>query len=92
MKHIVTAVDEWAKGLRPTLMVTVEPDRGGRVTAATLAVKFLAWALPALAAAHWITSLAAGYVVAASVCLVLSRVIYAGPVVAAEPEPADLAA
>jgi hypothetical protein len=91
VKRIVTAVDEWAKGLRPTLMVTVEPDRDGRTAAATWATKFLVWVFPALVAADWISNLAVGYAVAATVCLVLSRVIYVGPAVAAEPEPADLA-
>jgi hypothetical protein len=89
MKHFVTAVADWTKGLRPSLMVTVEPDRDGRTRAATWATKFLVWLLPALVVADWISSLAVGYAVATTVCLVISRVIYVGPAVAAEPEPAD---
>lgn len=99
MTRTAHTVTEWARGNRPSVMITVEADRHGRTAAAIVAVQFLAWGLPAITACAWISGLLTTNVhlsglltadaVAAVMFTILSRVIHVGAP-ETEPESADL--
>lgn len=81
MKNIAYAVTEWARGNRPSVMITVEADRHGRTTLVTWAIQMLVWAVPSVMASDRIGSFLIAAAVTVPVFLVLSRAIYVGPAV-----------